>query len=81
MGDPSLSGFSVLDGNGREMSVFLFEGARYNQSQIGRIRNGRTPVYCVGEDATTLVLRDAEGEEMGRETLDLVPGTVVVVRY
>ena len=76
-----MSGFSVLDDRGREMGVFMFEGARYNQARIGRIQDGRTPVYCVGEDAATLVLRDAEGEEIGRESLDLVPGAVAVVRY
>ena len=59
----------------------MFEAARYDESRIRRIQDGRTPVYCIGEDGSTLVLRDAEGAEIRRATLDLVPGAVETVRY
>ena len=81
MGDPSVVSFTVLDGQGREMSIYRFNAARSNESRVGRIQDGGTLVYCIGDEGTTLVLRDTAGAEIRRVTLDLEPGAVQTVNY
>jgi hypothetical protein len=80
-GDPSVTRFSVLDAQGREMSIYRFEAERYESTRLGWIEDGRTPVFCIAEESTTLVLRDVEGAEIRRVTLELEPGAVQTVNY
>jgi len=64
--------FRFLDEEGQIVKVFVFNGPGYSSSMSGKLYDGRSPVIAVADTARTIVLRDAEREEMVRMPVELV---------
>lgn len=76
--DPAFA-FNVLDADGKDLSLVLHEAGQMSSMRHAPIRDGRSQVLWVREDAAKLVLRGEKGD-VGSQDLNLVPGEVNVVR-
>lgn len=78
--DPSLGDqVRVVDAQGRELMIYIFEGNPRMQLDAVPLVAGRSKVMVVGEDARTLVISKGQ-EEVRRLPLELVQGQLTVVK-
>ena len=76
--DPALE-YTVLDGEGKDLHLVLYEAGRMSGMAGAQVVQGRSHVVWVREDAARIVLRGESGI-VGNQPLSLVPGEVNVVR-
>lgn len=77
--DVAYDSFSLLDGDGDELELWLRDLGSVTITSSGSIGDGASAEYAVSEEAETLVLR-AGGEERGRHPIRLSPSGVTVFR-
>ena len=79
--DPDLAEkFLLLDRDGRSMTIQAQIGEITLATTIFSFHQGSSGLIRTTEAAATLVLRDAQGTEVHREPLRLVPGEVTEIR-